>query len=364
MLCHLKVCGRRGCHCHSTYSSSCPCHCMPHIWAVTAEVCSSPGPCADLPLHRLVRAAHAGQRAHDPALPRRALVPARCARRAPRAAAGRCNAQGRPSCCCCPGIARVTLRHPLPCQPPAGMPEKPLQASAWGGPNVTEFDRCRCFRCRCSRCRPSGAHCMPPTSCCPALQEAAGRSGLQGPGLDRMQRTLYGLGIVLLRYLWARADQFSAAQHWGDLPRGCVPPPRILHPSRLMTLSWRQLMHGLQPRLCSCAACMHAHHCERGRRGAWEQSQAQRLPLTATTSLKHRSWGWLAWRGMRGAETAFRLASLANFLAFLRFGQYRCCLCLSVCAMPSAQTPYIESFQGQCTIQASAPWVPTHELHS
>ena len=37
-----------------------------------------------------------------------------------------------------------------------------------------------------------------------------------------------------------------------------------------------------------------------------------------------RSWGWLAWRGMRGAETAFKLASLLNFLAFLRFGKYRC----------------------------------------
>ncbi len=56
------------------------------------------------------------------------------------------------------------------------------------------------------------------------LQGAMGRSGLEGAGLSRCQRGLYGLGVVFLRYLWARADQFSAAQHWGDLPRGCVAP--------------------------------------------------------------------------------------------------------------------------------------------
>ena len=56
-----------------------------------------------------------------------------------------------------------------------------------------------------------------------SLQEVMGRSGLEGAGLDRTQRGLYGLGVVFLRYMWARADQFSAAQHWGDLPRGCGP---------------------------------------------------------------------------------------------------------------------------------------------
>ncbi|EIE19454.1 hypothetical protein COCSUDRAFT_38277 [Coccomyxa subellipsoidea C-169] len=82
-----------------------------------------------------------------------------------------------------------------------------------------------------------------------------GRSGLEGAGLNRMQRTTYGLGVVVLRYIWARTDQLAATQHWGDQPRG--------------------------------------------------------------------SWGRLMWRSMRWAESAFKLASLLNFLLFLRYGRYR-----------------------------------------
>ena len=87
------------------------------------------------------------------------------------------------------------------------------------------------------------------------LQGTWGRSGLEGAGLTRMQKSMYGLGVVLLRYLWARTDQLAATQHWGDQPR--------------------------------------------------------------------RSLGRIMWRSMRWAETAFKLASLLNFLLFLRFGRYR-----------------------------------------
>lgn len=87
------------------------------------------------------------------------------------------------------------------------------------------------------------------------LQGTWGRSGLEGAGLTRMQKSMYGLGVVLLRYLWARTDQLAATQHWGDQPR--------------------------------------------------------------------RSPGRIMWRSMRWAETAFKLASLLNFLLFLRFGRYR-----------------------------------------
>ena len=52
------------------------------------------------------------------------------------------------------------------------------------------------------------------------VQEAVwGRSGLEGPGLSQRQKVLYGLGAVFLRYIWTRADQAVASQHWGDEPR-------------------------------------------------------------------------------------------------------------------------------------------------
>jgi len=46
-----------------------------------------------------------------------------------------------------------------------------------------------------------------------------GRSGLEGPGLNKRQKVLYGLGAVFLRYVWARADQAVASQHWGAEPQ-------------------------------------------------------------------------------------------------------------------------------------------------
>lgn len=73
-----------------------------------------------------------------------------------------------------------------------------------------------------------------------------GRSGLEGAGLSRWQRGLYGLGVVLLRYIWARADQFSASQHWGDLPRGCA----ALQLSSLCCICTASLSQ-----LCQCPHC-------------------------------------------------------------------------------------------------------------
>ena len=147
------------------------------------------------------------------------------------------------------------------------------------------------------------------------LQEALGRSGLEGPGLNRTQRTLYGLGVVFLRYLWARADQFSAAQHWGDLPRGCGTPALHLlcHVSACVCVQAASIAHA---QLLYCGKkCMNACACSSALCRCFYKLS---VPLMAP-----RSWGWLAWWGMRSAETAFKVASLANFLAFLRFGKYR-----------------------------------------
>ena len=85
-----------------------------------------------------------------------------------------------------------------------------------------------------------------------------GRSGVEGPGLSAVQRVLYCLGAVALRYGWARLGHHAAAQHWGD-----------------------------------------------------------------ASSLGVGGWRRQAWGLMRQAESAFRLASLANLLAFLRSGRYR-----------------------------------------
>ena len=40
-----------------------------------------------------------------------------------------------------------------------------------------------------------------------ASAQLGGRMGVEGPGLSRWQRGLYGAGSVFLRYAWARADQ-------------------------------------------------------------------------------------------------------------------------------------------------------------
>ena len=46
--------------------------------------------------------------------------------------------------------------------------------------------------------------------------QVGGRTGVEGPGLSRWQRGLWGLGTVLMQYAWSRLDQVAAAQHWGD----------------------------------------------------------------------------------------------------------------------------------------------------
>lgn len=43
-----------------------------------------------------------------------------------------------------------------------------------------------------------------------------GRTGVEGPGLSKWQRGLWGLGTVFVQYAWSRLDQVAAAQHWGD----------------------------------------------------------------------------------------------------------------------------------------------------
>ena len=37
--------------------------------------------------------------------------------------------------------------------------------------------------------------------------QRGGRTGVEGPGLSRWQRGMYGAGSIFLRYAWARADQ-------------------------------------------------------------------------------------------------------------------------------------------------------------
>lgn len=53
-------------------------------------------------------------------------------------------------------------------------------------------------------------------NCISANRELGGRTGVEGPGLSKWQRGLWGLGTVFMQYAWARLDQIAAAQHWGD----------------------------------------------------------------------------------------------------------------------------------------------------
>lgn len=88
-----------------------------------------------------------------------------------------------------------------------------------------------------------------------ASAQVGGRSGVEGPGLSKWQRGLWGLGTVFMQYAWTRIDQIAASQHWGD--------------------------------------------------------------VDSTPAVQH------AWTVLRSCETALSVASLLNFLVFLRHGKYR-----------------------------------------
>lgn len=85
--------------------------------------------------------------------------------------------------------------------------------------------------------------------------QVGGRTGVEGPGLSKWQRGLWGLGTVFMQYAWTRLDQIAASQHWGD--------------------------------------------------------------VDSTPAVQQ------AWTLLRSCETALNVASLLNFLVFLRQGKYR-----------------------------------------
>ncbi|KAK9804556.1 hypothetical protein WJX73_009687 [Symbiochloris irregularis] len=55
-----------------------------------------------------------------------------------------------------------------------------------------------------------------PTSAHAPMQQAGGRTGVEGPGLGRTQTLLYGMGMVLVRYIWTRADLLASKYQWGE----------------------------------------------------------------------------------------------------------------------------------------------------
>ena len=181
---------------------------------------------------------------------------------------------------------------------------------------------------------------LPKSSAAPAQVRApcACIPELEGAGMTKWQRGLYGLGVVVLRYIWARADQFSASQHWGDLPRGwdhhchtcgvfvCLKPVSRRSIADNLSQVWSDIGPGTYGMLSFLKACI-VVQCTVLRQGFSSKGTCRQCRLCADVCMDAwpcRSWGWLVWRGMRGAETAFKLASLLNFLAFLRFGNYRC----------------------------------------
>ena len=50
----------------------------------------------------------------------------------------------------------------------------------------------------------------------PCLQAAGGRSGIEGPSLSTLQRTLFGLGYVGLPYLWGRLQRAATQVEWNE----------------------------------------------------------------------------------------------------------------------------------------------------
>lgn len=95
------------------------------------------------------------------------------------------------------------------------------------------------------------------------LPQTAGRTGVEGPGLSRAQRLLFGLGFVMLPYLWGRLSRAATQMEWN------------------------------------------------ARVG---------LGLGASS----RTWGRKAWAALQGLETVYKVSSAANLCAFLSNGRYRC----------------------------------------
>ena len=58
-------------------------------------------------------------------------------------------------------------------------------------------------------------------------------------------------------------------------------------------------------------------------RYVWSRAE-EALTNRHWASLHERSWVHAAWRGMAWGGSAFHVASLLNFLVFLRQGVYRC----------------------------------------
>ena len=50
----------------------------------------------------------------------------------------------------------------------------------------------------------------------PCLQASGGRSGIEGPSLSTLQRTLFGLGYVGLPYLWGRLQRAATQVEWNE----------------------------------------------------------------------------------------------------------------------------------------------------
>lgn len=48
------------------------------------------------------------------------------------------------------------------------------------------------------------------------LLQRGGRTGVEGPGLTRWQKGLWGFGTVFVQYAWSRLDQIAAAYYWED----------------------------------------------------------------------------------------------------------------------------------------------------
>jgi hypothetical protein len=128
-----------------------------------------------------------------------------------------------------------------------------------------------------------------------------GRTGVEGPGLSRAQRAVFGLGYVGLPYLWSRLHRHAVQHEWGERC-GLLAGPRELLP---------------RPP-CASASTM------RRRRRA-HRAGALTAVGPAACSGRFREddvWGGRAWSLMRWLESGYKVAALANLLLFFRQGRW------------------------------------------
>ncbi|GFR50535.1 hypothetical protein Agub_g12805, partial [Astrephomene gubernaculifera] len=145
--------------------------------------------------------------------------------------------------------------------------------------------------------------------------ELVGASGVEGPGLSRVQRVVLGLGSVVLPYAWTRLCRAAHAADWGAAASSSsYDDDNNAHDAWVTAPS-------NQPSWDSTEGNDHEGSSNNSSLGSRLLSRFRSRRGGQQSS--HPSWRQLAWRAMRWSEGALHAAALLHSWAFLVRGDYR-----------------------------------------